>query len=141
MNLQAALTYSKEKYLSLEKEGNQIIGVYYSPNNNSEHFEIFTISYNAECSIEDSEDWFDVAYNGETEWGGVNFDELTKTIPEPCKNLNYEVFKAESFMMLETWYILKIIFPELPDQGSSEFISESEFEARASKLVNKLNSK
>jgi len=40
--------------------------------------------------------------------------------------------------MLETWYMLKIIFPELPDQGSTEFISDNEFEKRASALVNKL---
>jgi hypothetical protein len=35
--------------------------------------------------------------------------------------------------------MLKIIFPELPNQESSEFISDQNFEVRASELVNKLN--
>ena len=141
MNLQEALKFSKENGLSLEEEGKQIVGVSYLPTSNSERFEIFTISYNSECSIEDGEDWFDISYNGEPEWAGSTFDELTQIIPKSCINLNYEIFKAECFIMLETCYILKILFPELPDQGSSKFISKQQFEARASKLVNELNSK
>lgn len=139
MNLQEALKFSKENGLSLEEEGKQIVGVSYLPTSNSERFEIFSISYNEECSIEDGEDWFDISYNGEPEWEGNTFDELTQIIPKSCMNLNYEIFKAECFIMLETWYILKILFPELPDQCSSEYVSEQEFEDRALKLVKKLN--
>jgi hypothetical protein len=139
MDLQAAIKFSKDNYLSLEQEGKQIIGVSYSPSSKYERFEIFTISYNWDCSKEEGEDWFNVACDGEPEWGGNSLNDLIGIIPESAKNLNYQVFKAENFFMLETWYMLKIIFPELPNQESSEFISDQDFENRASVLVNKLN--
>jgi hypothetical protein len=138
MDLQTAIKFSKDNYLSLE-EGKQIIGVSYSPNSKHERFEIFTISYNWDCSKEEGEDWFDMACDGEPEWGGNSFNNIIELIPESAKNLNYQIFKAETFFMLETWYMLKIIFPELPNQQSSEFISDQDFEDRASVLVNKLN--
>jgi hypothetical protein len=139
MDLQTAIKFSKDNYLSLEDEGKQIIGVSYSPNSKHERFEIFTISYNWDCSKEEGEDWFDMACDGEPEWGGNSFNNIIELIPESAKNLNYQIFKAETFFMLETWYMLKIIFPELPNQESSEFISDQDFENRASVLVNKLN--
>jgi len=139
MDLKAAINFSKDNHLSLDEEEKQIIGISYSPNCEYERFEIFTISYNLESSEGEGEDWFDIACNGEPEWGGKSFNDIINIIPESSKNLNYKVFKAESFLMLEIWYILKFIFPELPDQETSEFVSNQEFENKASILVNELN--
>jgi hypothetical protein len=140
MDFKSAINFSKENHSSLDDEGKQIIGVSYVPSNRSdERFEIFTISYNFDIFKDEGEDWFDVACDGEPEWGGNSGSDLLSEIPESAKKLNYQVFKAEIFFMLETWYMLKIIFPELPDQGSTEFISDNEFEKRASALVSRLN--
>jgi hypothetical protein len=138
MNFEEAISYSKKNNSLLESDGIQVVGVAYLPNDKHDKFQIFTVEYNLECTQEEGNDWFDVSWNGDPEWGG-DLPALIANIPEPAKSLNYQPLKADSFMMLEVWYILKVIFPELPDQGSTEFISDNEFEKRASALVNKLN--
>lgn len=138
MNFEEAISYSKKKHSLLESDGIQVVGVAYLPNDKYDKFQVFTVDYNLECTLEEGNDWFDVSWNGDPEWGG-DLPTLIADIPNPAKSLNYQPLKAECFMMIEVWYILKIIFPELPDQGSSEFISDQEFENRASVLVNKLN--
>jgi len=138
MNFEQAIAYSKRNHENMEKDGLQVVGVAYLPNDRHDKFQIFTVDYHLESTQEEGLDWFNVSWNGDPEWGG-DLPSLLADIPEPAKTLNYQLFKADSFMMLEVWYILKIIFPELPDQESTEFISDNEFEKRASALVNKLN--
>lgn len=143
MDFKSAIKLSKESHSSLESEGKQIIGISYNSNTNDiyERFEFFSINYNLEDFQESGVDWFDIYCNGEPEWGGECADALLLEIPEEAKDINYHVFKVESLMMLEIWYILKLIFPELPDQGSSDFISDLEFEKRALILINNLGDK
>ncbi|MBA6253650.1 hypothetical protein [Colwellia sp. MB3u-55] len=139
MDLITAIKYTKNNCNLLLEEGKKVVGVSYNPNSNFENFEVFEISFNIDDFNEDGISGFDIMCNGEPEWYGTSYNEIRNTIPQSAINLNYEVFKAGSFCMIETYFILKELFPELPDPATTEFISSHDFENKASLLVNKLN--
>jgi len=139
MDLITAIKYSKDNCKTLLDEGKKVIGISYIPNNKNENFEIFEISFNLDDYKEEGVLGFDISCNGEPEWYGSSYIEIKNIIPNSAKNLNYSVLKAGDFFMTETYFILKELFPELPDPATTEFISSLDFENKASVLVNKLN--
>jgi len=139
MDLKTAIKYAKDNCILLLDEKKKIVGVSYIPNNGDENFEVYEISFNLDDFKKEGINGFDITCNGEPEWYGTSYNEISNSINESAKSLNYEVFKAGDFSMIETYFILKELFPELPDPATTEFISNQDFESKACVLVNKLN--
>lgn len=146
MNLKEALAYLTSHENEINQNGQQILGVAYTPDDSCADFYLVELSLDTTEFAENGNFYFNVTVDGgrlnsfegvEDHFSDENIEALIKQLPEFAQTIQYKVYELEeSPFGLESAFALHTIFPTLPDPDDCD---TAYFKAEAIKLVSDLN--